>query len=162
MESALGIWSARPLVRALYAQCESCVCILGIKSDSYRMGIGPCQGCALLPLLFVTFTDRVLRRSQGQEGLVWGSLRVSSLLFSDDVVLLAPLHECFQYAVERFAAQFEVHRPFTEKDGMPSPGRGREPTCANFPALPCSGEAKRHRKDPSSPEGRRDQRQLSY
>ena len=33
--------------------------------------------------------DRISRRSQGVEGVRFGDLRIGSLLFADDVVLLA-------------------------------------------------------------------------
>ena len=36
---------------------------------------------------------------------MWGSLRVSSLLFAGDVVLLDPSHECLQHTLERFATK---------------------------------------------------------
>ena len=39
---------------------------------------------------------------------MWGSLRVSSLLLADDVVLLAQSHECLQHALERVATQCEA------------------------------------------------------
>jgi len=42
-------------------------------------------------ILFVTFMDRILGRSLG-EGIRFGNLTVASLLFVDDVVLLACLN----------------------------------------------------------------------
>ena len=95
-------------VCSLYAQCESCVCILNIKSDLFQVSVGFRQGCALSPLLFVILMDRVSMRSRSQEGVVWGSLRVSLLLFADDVVLLAPSHECLQHALKQFAAECDA------------------------------------------------------
>uniref|UniRef100_A0AAR2LJT3 Reverse transcriptase domain-containing protein n=1 Tax=Pygocentrus nattereri TaxID=42514 RepID=A0AAR2LJT3_PYGNA len=52
-------------IQSLYSRSESCVRILGIKSDSFRVSVGLRQGCALSPLLFVIFMDRVSGRSQG-------------------------------------------------------------------------------------------------
>ena len=52
--------------------------------------------------------DRVSRCSRGEEGIVWGSLRVSSPLFAVDLVHLAPSHDLLKHALERFAAEFEA------------------------------------------------------
>ena len=50
-------------VRSLYKQSESCVRILGTKSDSFPVGVGLRQGCPLSPILFVVFMDRISRRN---------------------------------------------------------------------------------------------------
>ncbi|KAI3376582.1 hypothetical protein L3Q82_016462 [Scortum barcoo] len=83
---------------------------------------------------------RFLRRSQGPEGVRFGNHRISSLLFADDVVLLASSSQDLQHVLERFAAECEAAgmristlqirghggtRP--EKGGMPSPGEWRAP-----------------------------------
>ncbi|KAI3354015.1 hypothetical protein L3Q82_018573 [Scortum barcoo] len=74
------------------------------------------------------------RQSQGPEGVRFGNHRISSLLFADDVVLLASSSQDLQHVLERFAAECEaagmristskseamVTRP--EKGGVPSPG----------------------------------------
>ncbi|KAL4005315.1 hypothetical protein ACER0C_005028 [Sarotherodon galilaeus] len=52
--------------------------------------------------------DRISRRSQVAEGFHFGGLRISSLLFTDDVVLLASSGEGLQLALERFAAECEA------------------------------------------------------
>ncbi|KAL6482070.1 hypothetical protein MHYP_G00101500 [Metynnis hypsauchen] len=95
-------------VRSLYSRSESCVRILNIKSDPFNVSVGLRQGCALSRLLFVIFMDRVSRRSRGQEGIMCGGRKVASLLFADDVVLLAESHGCLQHSLERFAAECEV------------------------------------------------------
>uniref|UniRef100_A0AAQ4S6N9 Reverse transcriptase domain-containing protein n=1 Tax=Gasterosteus aculeatus aculeatus TaxID=481459 RepID=A0AAQ4S6N9_GASAC len=76
-------------IQSLYAQSESCVRVLGSKSKAFPVGVGLRQGCALSPILFVVFMDRISRRSRGEEGLQFGGLRITSLLFADDVVLMA-------------------------------------------------------------------------
>ncbi|KAI3363638.1 hypothetical protein L3Q82_001271 [Scortum barcoo] len=51
----------------------------------------------------------VLRRSQGPEGGVrFGNHRISSLLFADDVVLLASSSQDLQHVLEWFAAECEA------------------------------------------------------
>ena len=78
-------------IQSLYSQSESCVRILGSKSDLFQVGVGLCQGCALSPILFVIYMDRISRCGHGVEGgLQVSDLKITSLLFADDVVLMAP------------------------------------------------------------------------
>ena len=67
------------------------------------MGVGLCQGCALSPILFVIFTDRISRRSRGGEGLQFVCLRISLLLFADDVVLMASSACDLQHSLDQLA-----------------------------------------------------------
>ena len=52
--------------------------------------------------------DRISRRSRGEEGLQFGVLRISSLLFAYDVVLLASSVCDLQHSLDRFAAECEA------------------------------------------------------
>ncbi|KAI3358420.1 hypothetical protein L3Q82_014845 [Scortum barcoo] len=56
----------------------------------------------------VRIAGRFLRRSQGPEGVRFGNHRISSLLFADDVVLLASSSQDLQHVLERFAAECEA------------------------------------------------------
>ncbi|KAK3544435.1 hypothetical protein QTP86_012124 [Hemibagrus guttatus] len=60
------------------------------------------------PVLFIVFMDRISRRSQGLEEVQFGDHRISSLIFADDVVLLAPSSLDLQHALGRFAAECEA------------------------------------------------------
>ncbi|KAI3368153.1 hypothetical protein L3Q82_007881 [Scortum barcoo] len=91
-------------VRSLYDRSRSLVCIASSKSDLFLVHVGLLQGCPLSPVLFITFMDRISRRSQGPEGVQFGNHRISSLLFADDVVLLASSSQDLQHVLERFAA----------------------------------------------------------
>ncbi|KAI3376311.1 hypothetical protein L3Q82_016420 [Scortum barcoo] len=51
---------------------------------------------------------QISRRSQGPEGVRFGNHRISSLLFADDVVLLASSSQDLQHVLERFAAECEA------------------------------------------------------
>ena len=95
-------------IQSLYDQSESCVRVLGSKSDSFQVRVGLRQGCALSPILFVIFMDRISRRSRGGEGLQFGGLGISSLLFADDVVLMASSACDLQHSLDRFAAECEA------------------------------------------------------
>ncbi|KAK3512120.1 hypothetical protein QTP70_031238 [Hemibagrus guttatus] len=66
------------------------------------------EGCPLSPVLFIVFMDRISRRSQGLEGVRFGDHRISSLIFADDVVLLASSGLDLQHALGHFAAECEA------------------------------------------------------
>ncbi|KAK3571553.1 hypothetical protein QTP86_013185 [Hemibagrus guttatus] len=66
------------------------------------------EGCPLSPVLFIVFMDRISRHSQGLEGVRFGDHRISSLIFADDIVLLAPSSLDLQHALGRFAAECEA------------------------------------------------------
>jgi len=52
--------------------------------------------------------DRMSRCSRGEESVRFGDLRIASLLFADDVVLLATSDSGLQHALGRFAAECEA------------------------------------------------------
>ncbi|TWW69272.1 hypothetical protein D4764_18G0000780 [Takifugu flavidus] len=52
--------------------------------------------------------DRISSRSRGVEGVEFGGQKISSLLFADDVVLLAPSNRDLQQMLGRFATECEV------------------------------------------------------
>ncbi|KAI3352720.1 hypothetical protein L3Q82_019300 [Scortum barcoo] len=95
-------------VRSLYDRSRSLVRIAGSKSDLFPVHVGLRQGCPLSPVLFIIFMDRISRRSQGPEGVRFGNHRISSLLFADDVVLLASSSQDLQRVLEQFAAECEA------------------------------------------------------
>ncbi|TWW80485.1 R2DM Retrovirus-related Pol polyprotein from type II retrotransposable element [Takifugu flavidus] len=95
-------------VRSLYDRCQSLVRIAGSKSNSFPVRVGLRQGCPLSPILFIIFMDRISRCSHGVEGIQFGDLRIASLLFADDVVLLASLARDLQLSLYRFAAACEA------------------------------------------------------
>uniref|UniRef100_A0A3B3QGI4 Reverse transcriptase domain-containing protein n=1 Tax=Paramormyrops kingsleyae TaxID=1676925 RepID=A0A3B3QGI4_9TELE len=95
-------------VRSLYNRCQSLVRIAGSKSDSFLVRVGLRQGCPLSPILFITFMDRIYRRSQGVEGVQFGDLRIRSLIFADDVVLLASSDRDLRLSLEQFAVECEA------------------------------------------------------
>ncbi|KAI3354894.1 hypothetical protein L3Q82_004690 [Scortum barcoo] len=115
-------------VRSLYDRSRSLVRIAGSKSDLFPVHVGLRQGCPLSPVLFIIFMDRISRRSQGPEGVRFGNHRISSLLFADDVVLMASSGQDLQHVLERFAAECEAAgmRISTSKSWRPwfSTGKG--------------------------------------
>ncbi|KAK0139279.1 LINE-1 reverse transcriptase [Merluccius polli] len=95
-------------VRSLYDRCQSLVRITGNKSDLFPVRVGLRQGCPLSQILFIIFMDRISRHSQGVEGVRFGDLRIGSLLFADDVVLLASSDRDLRLSLDRFAAECEA------------------------------------------------------
>ncbi|KAK3507789.1 hypothetical protein QTP70_000372 [Hemibagrus guttatus] len=92
-------------VRSLDNRSRSLVRIASCKSDLFPVHVRLRQGCPLSPVLFIVFMDRISRRSQGLEGVWFGDHRISSLIFADDVVLLASSGLDLQ---GRFAAECEA------------------------------------------------------
>ncbi|KAK0155407.1 LINE-1 retrotransposable element ORF2 protein [Merluccius polli] len=92
-------------VRSLYDRCQSLVRIAGNKSDLFPVRVGLRQGCPLSPILFIIFMDRISRHV---EGVRFGDLRIGSLLFADDVVLMASSDRDLQLSLDRFAAECEA------------------------------------------------------
>ncbi|TWW67234.1 hypothetical protein D4764_02G0002750 [Takifugu flavidus] len=86
-----------PLIRAARS------CTIGARVWSELLA-----GCPLSPILFIIFMDRISRCSHGVEGIRFGDLRIRSLLFADDVVLLASSARDLQLSLDRFAAACEV------------------------------------------------------
>ncbi|KAK3522624.1 hypothetical protein QTP86_028195 [Hemibagrus guttatus] len=95
-------------VRSLYNRSRSLVCIASCKSDLFPVHVGLRKGCPLSPVLFIVLMDRISRRSQGLEGVRFGDHRISSLIFADDDVLLAPSSLDLQHALGCFAAECEA------------------------------------------------------
>jgi len=66
------------------------------------------QDCPVSPVLFVIFMDRISRPSLGLEQVSFGGLGIASLLFADDVVLLAFSDRALRHSLGRFAAECEA------------------------------------------------------
>ena len=66
-----------------------CFHIIGIYNVLFPVHVGFRQGCPFSAVLFIIFMDRISKRSHGLEGFWFGSHWISSLLFADDVDLLA-------------------------------------------------------------------------
>ena len=92
----------------LCCQSQSLVCIAGSKSDPFPVRVGLCQGCPLSQVPFIIFIDRISRHSQMVEGVGFSDLRIPSLLFADDVVLLASLNSDLQLPLGWFVAECEA------------------------------------------------------
>ena len=106
----LGEWGQRPSANGcmvLYDWTRSLVHITNSNSDLFLVHVGLWPGCPLTPVLFITFMDRICRHSHRPERVSFGSHWISSLLFADDVALLAPLSQDLQHVLGLFAAECE-------------------------------------------------------
>ena len=91
-------------VRPLYNRSRSLVCIAGSKSDLFPVHVGLWESCPLTTVMFIIFMDRICRHSQGLTGVWFGSHWISSVLFEDDVFLLAPSGQDLQHVLGQFEA----------------------------------------------------------
>ena len=110
---ALGVLSKWPFVtgHSISVLSESeMVCIAGSKSDPFPVSVGLPQGCPLSQVLFIIFMDRISRHSHVVEGIRFGDLRIPSLLFADDVVLLASSSSDLQFSLGRFLGRVRSGR----------------------------------------------------
>ena len=64
--------------------------------------------CALCQILFVIYIDTISRRSRGVEGLQVGDMKIASLLFADNVVLMASSAVDLQCSLGQFAVECEA------------------------------------------------------
>lgn len=75
------------------------ICIGSKKSDLFLVGAGLHQGCPL---------SKISKDSKEVEGVEFCSLKLSFLLFADDVVLLATSAGGLQLVLEWFTAECEA------------------------------------------------------
>ena len=68
-------------------------------------GVGLRRGCPLSQILIITFMDSISSHSQGVEGIHFDDLKIRSLLFADDVVLLTSSVRDLQLSLVWFAAE---------------------------------------------------------
>ncbi|KAI3356649.1 hypothetical protein L3Q82_003294 [Scortum barcoo] len=106
--------SGEPLLRAvrsLYDRSRSLVRIAGSKSDLFPVHVGLRQGLPFVtgPVHNNPLWTGFLGVKPGAGGSQrFGNHRISSLLFADDVVLLASSSQDLQHVLERFAAECEA------------------------------------------------------
>lgn len=99
-----SIWA----VHFLYDRCLSLVRIAGSRSDLFPVSIGVHQGCSLSWLLLITFMEKMFMLRRGVMRLWFGDLRIGSLHFADDVVMLAsPVHN-LKLSLDEFTAECKV------------------------------------------------------
>lgn len=77
-------------VKKIYERVESCVLVDGKSTGFFTIEVGVRQGCILSPILFDLFINglaEVIKRIG--KGVFYGNVRISILMFADDIVLIA-------------------------------------------------------------------------
>lgn len=73
---------------------------LSIQKSCFVVRVALCHDPLLQPIVLITFTDKMSRCSQGIDGIYFGDLRIGTLLFADDVILLVSLDPDLQLSLE--------------------------------------------------------------
>ena len=77
-------------LKALYTNLYSSVKVNDRQSLAFKVGRGVKQGCTLSPILFNIFiNDLIEYLNEAVEGIEIGNTKINTLVFADDVVLIA-------------------------------------------------------------------------
>ncbi|KAI3361882.1 hypothetical protein L3Q82_002204 [Scortum barcoo] len=135
------VWGPGAFAKGLFGLCTTGAgawsALPGSKSDLFPVHVGLRQGCPLSPGPVHNLYGQDFRRSQGPEGVRFGNHRISSLLFADDVVLMASSGQDLQHVLERFAAECEAG--WDENQHLQIRGHGSRPEKGGCP-LQVGGE----------------------
>jgi hypothetical protein len=118
------------IIRNLYGSISSSVKVGGKTSRRVQMRQGVRQGCPLSPILFNCFINELAKRLREADcGFAAGGKDVVSLLYADDVVLMAYSAEKLQVlinVVDTFCRQWHMDINIKKSEVMVVPG-GRKP-----------------------------------
>ena len=90
------------LIRDMYSKLTSSVQTGGGVSNIFESLVGLKQGCNLSPSLFNLFVNDLINNldQSGKDAPYLGSLKVSCLLYADDLVLLSDTKEGLQASLD--------------------------------------------------------------
>ena len=80
------------LLRNLYADQEATVRTGHGTADWFQIGKGVCQGCILLPCLFILYAEYTMRNTgleEAQAGIKIAGRNITKLRYADDTTLMA-------------------------------------------------------------------------
>ncbi|KAI3353380.1 hypothetical protein L3Q82_019917 [Scortum barcoo] len=108
-----GLWEFAQPVHMCFVDLEKAFDrvprgILWGCSHEYGVRGAFAKGCSVSVRPEQELGSHCRQRSQGPEGVRFGNHRISSLLFADDVVLMASSGQDLQHVLERFAAECEA------------------------------------------------------
>ena len=88
-------------LKALYRKVKCTVDINHSLTEWFDINSGVKQGCILSPTLFAMYIDDLVDQLRAKNsGIACGECEVSSLLYADDIVLLAPDEESLQVQIK--------------------------------------------------------------
>jgi len=102
------------MVRAMYANMRRVVLVDGQRSSEFSVDVGVSQGSVLSPFLYSVFIDGLIRylKSDPTLGVLIAAEPLASLLYADDIVLLAPTAATLQRMLDltsHYAHQWRFH-----------------------------------------------------
>ena len=78
------------VIKSLYNQVKSCVRGNDSLTDIFRSNRGVRKGCLLSPVLFALYLNNLNRQiKESSQGVMVDDISIHSLLYADDLVLLA-------------------------------------------------------------------------
>ena len=82
------------VLRSLYEKTRSCIKLNGKMTNTFNIEVGVRQGCVLSPLLFSIFINNLAKKlKQSNIGIKIGNVKIASLFYADDIVLIAENEE---------------------------------------------------------------------
>ena len=90
-------------IKSLYMHSKVCVQANSATTKPFRVSVGLRQGCSLSPILFLTYMDRIVKKSESCGRVKISACTVQRLLFADDLVLLDSTQNSLQQALNRFS-----------------------------------------------------------
>jgi len=93
------------VLNSFYSTVESCVRVDGFLTDWFRLDTGVRQGCVLSPLLYALFINGLVKELNSMNQGVKVGLRVKrlgTLLYADDIVLLAEDAQSLQRMLDSY------------------------------------------------------------
>ena len=88
------------ILKALYSNLECSVLVDGERSRFSKIFQGVRQGCPLSPILFSCYINGLVKLLKGISGVTIGVRELCSLLYADDIVLMADSPEALQKMID--------------------------------------------------------------
>jgi len=117
-------------VSALHEENQCRVRVRGHLSKPFTQKVGVRQGCVLAPALFTLYAQKIISDSHFEGGLGIGDLKISHLLYADDLVILSRNAEALQRNLNSFncAAEKWGMKVNVDKTKSLTTGRGASRT----------------------------------
>ena len=84
------------LFQKIYWKQKVTVKVGNEETDNFYVKTGVQQGCVASPLLYNTFSERILQSIENLQGVSVGGMNINNLRYADDTVVIAKSGEKFQ------------------------------------------------------------------